>query len=152
MDEILEVAIANSKHVLDIEHLEGRLPRIYGTIFPMNLKPMTTSEFEAVVLMNWLAMDYANVNCRNKNKLPRFLPDWQEELMIKLIEYEVHCTRYWSYYTELSDMLNSLSYYRRVVENCSLIAAPVVALLLSGEDKLDYRNASRVDFGYMILQ
>ena len=69
MDEILELAIANRKCVQDIEHLEGSLPRIYGTLFPMNLKPMTTSEFEAVVLMNWLAMNYANMNCRNKNSM-----------------------------------------------------------------------------------
>ncbi|KAI3721556.1 hypothetical protein L2E82_32572 [Cichorium intybus] len=66
-DEILKVAIADSKDVLDIEHLEGSSPRIYGTIFPINLKPMTTSEFEAIVLINWSATNYANMNCRNKN-------------------------------------------------------------------------------------
>ncbi|KAI3690032.1 hypothetical protein L2E82_48007 [Cichorium intybus] len=66
-NEILETAIADSKYVLDIEHLEGSLPRIYGTIFPMNLKPMTTDGLEAIVLMNWLALIYANMNCRNKN-------------------------------------------------------------------------------------
>ena len=69
LDEIFEIAIVDSKYVQDIEHLESSLPRIYGTLFPMNLKPMTTSEFEAVVLMNWLAMNYANVNCRNKNNM-----------------------------------------------------------------------------------
>ena len=69
MDEILELAIANRKYVQDIEHLEGSLPRIYGTIFPINLKPITTSESEAVVLMNWLAMNYANMNCRYMNMM-----------------------------------------------------------------------------------
>ncbi|KAI3739372.1 hypothetical protein L2E82_29776 [Cichorium intybus] len=67
MDEISEEAIADSKYVLDIEHLESSLPRIYGTIFPMNLKPMTASEFEAIVRMNWLALNYATMNSRNKN-------------------------------------------------------------------------------------
>ncbi|KAI3751509.1 hypothetical protein L2E82_22597 [Cichorium intybus] len=69
IDEILELAIVDSKAVLDIEHLEDSLPRIYGTIFPMNLKPMTTSKSEAIVLMNWLAMNYATMNCRNKNSM-----------------------------------------------------------------------------------
>ena len=69
LDEILKEAIVDSTYVLDIEHLESILPRIYGTIFPMNLKPMTTDELETIVLMNCLAMNYANMNCRNENSM-----------------------------------------------------------------------------------
>ncbi|KAI3751870.1 hypothetical protein L2E82_22961 [Cichorium intybus] len=97
-----ELAISDSKYVLDIEHLEGSLPRIYGTIFPMNLKLMTTSEFEAIVLINWLAMNDANKKCRNKNSM--------------VLKTEV-------------EQMKTYGYYRRVVENCSLIAGQLTKTL-----------------------
>lgn len=68
MDEMLKVAIADNQYVRDIEHLEGSLLKIYGTIFfPINLKPMTTKESGVIVCMDSLATNYANMDCRNKN-------------------------------------------------------------------------------------
>ncbi|KAI3721707.1 hypothetical protein L2E82_32725 [Cichorium intybus] len=67
MDESLEVAIADGRYVWVSEHMEGCQLKIYGTVFPIDLKPMTTNEFGVIVGMDWLATNYANMNCRNKN-------------------------------------------------------------------------------------
>ncbi|KAI3768413.1 hypothetical protein L2E82_19076 [Cichorium intybus] len=62
---VLEAAIADSKYVRDTERLEGGQPRIYGIIFLINLELMTTNE--VIVHINRLAMNYANMNCKNMN-------------------------------------------------------------------------------------
>ncbi|KAI3768113.1 hypothetical protein L2E82_18545 [Cichorium intybus] len=49
IDEILEVAVADGRYVSVSEHIEGCQLKIYGTIFPINLKPMTTKEFGVIV-------------------------------------------------------------------------------------------------------
>ncbi|KAI3780620.1 hypothetical protein L2E82_10605 [Cichorium intybus] len=67
MDESLEVAIADGRYVWVSEHMEGCQLKIYGTVFPIDLKPMTTNEFGVIVGMDWLATNYANVDCRNKS-------------------------------------------------------------------------------------
>ncbi|KAI3723340.1 hypothetical protein L2E82_34842 [Cichorium intybus] len=67
MNESLEVAIADGRYVWVSEHLEDCQLKIYGTTFPIDLKPMTTNEFGVIVGMDWLATNYANMDCRNKN-------------------------------------------------------------------------------------
>ncbi|KAI3493570.1 hypothetical protein L1887_40770 [Cichorium endivia] len=67
MDESLEVAVADGRYVRVSEHIEGCQLKIYGTTFPIDLKPMTTKEFGVIVGMDWLATNYANMDCRNKN-------------------------------------------------------------------------------------
>ncbi|KAI3708785.1 hypothetical protein L2E82_38236 [Cichorium intybus] len=67
MDESLEVAIADGRYVWVSEHMEGCQLKIYGTTFPIDLKPMTTNEFGVIVGMDWLATNYVNVDCRNKS-------------------------------------------------------------------------------------
>ncbi|KAI3710291.1 hypothetical protein L2E82_40069 [Cichorium intybus] len=54
MDESLEVAIADGRYVWVSEHLEGCQLNIYGTVFPIDLKPMTTNEFGVIVGMDWV--------------------------------------------------------------------------------------------------
>ncbi|KAI3708658.1 hypothetical protein L2E82_37973 [Cichorium intybus] len=99
-DEMLEVAIAVSKYVQDIEHLEGS------------------------ILISL---------CRDGRVVKQL-----EEIVFELGSHMAECVIIWSpiLLEKKKDKLMS----------------PVLALSLSGEDKLDYRNASRVDFGYMILQ
>ncbi|KAI3723628.1 hypothetical protein L2E82_35379 [Cichorium intybus] len=67
MDESLEVAIADGRYVWVSEHLEDCQLKIYGTTFPIDLKPMTIDEFSVIVGMDWLATNYANMDCRNKS-------------------------------------------------------------------------------------
>ncbi|KAI3724358.1 hypothetical protein L2E82_36130 [Cichorium intybus] len=67
MDESLEVAVADGMYVWVSEHIEGCQLKIYGTSFLIDLKPMTTKEFGVIVGIDWLATNYANVDCRNKN-------------------------------------------------------------------------------------
>ncbi|KAI3791673.1 hypothetical protein L2E82_05534 [Cichorium intybus] len=64
MEESLEVAVADDRYVWVSEHLEGCQLKIYGTTFPIDLKPMTTNEFGVIVGMDWLATNYANMDCR----------------------------------------------------------------------------------------
>ncbi|KAI3720980.1 hypothetical protein L2E82_31980 [Cichorium intybus] len=151
-------AIADSKNVQDIEHLESSLPRIYGTIFPMNLKLMTTCKSEAMELMNWIsarlarrAYDQAGLESRScylgsvligpckdgrvvkqleeivfelgshmaecvivwspiliekkKCKLMCMYIDYREsDILETRLNMKYICTRYWSYFTELSDL------------------------------------------------
>ncbi|KAI3750829.1 hypothetical protein L2E82_21683 [Cichorium intybus] len=67
MGESLEVAIADGIYVWVSEHLEDCQLKIYGTTFHIDLKPMTTNEFGVIMGMDWLATNYANMDCRNKN-------------------------------------------------------------------------------------
>ncbi|KAI3700447.1 hypothetical protein L2E82_45076 [Cichorium intybus] len=67
MEKSLEVAVADGRYVWVSEHIEGCQLKIYETSFPIDLKPMTTKEFGVIVGMDWLATNYANVDCRNKN-------------------------------------------------------------------------------------
>ncbi|KAI3739961.1 hypothetical protein L2E82_30375 [Cichorium intybus] len=67
MDESLVVAVADGRYVWVSEHIEGCQLKIYRTTFPIDLKPMTTKECGVIVGMHWLATNYANMDCRNKN-------------------------------------------------------------------------------------
>ncbi|KAI3751987.1 hypothetical protein L2E82_23084 [Cichorium intybus] len=67
IDESLEVAMADGRYVWVSKHFEVCQLKIYETTFSIDLKPMTTKEFEVIMGMDWLATNYANMDCRNKN-------------------------------------------------------------------------------------
>ncbi|KAI3765101.1 hypothetical protein L2E82_15127 [Cichorium intybus] len=66
LNEELEVEVAGGRYVYVSEQMPGCQLEINGTIFPIDLKPITTREFEVIVGMDWLASNDAQVDCKRK--------------------------------------------------------------------------------------
>jgi len=64
--ERLAIEVADGRNVWVSEQARGCLLGINGVEFSIDLKPITTREFEVIVGMDWLAAHNAYVDCKNK--------------------------------------------------------------------------------------
>ncbi|KAI3738205.1 hypothetical protein L2E82_28228 [Cichorium intybus] len=105
MDEILEVAIAVSKYVQDIEHLEGsKLISICrdgraGKQLEEIVFELGSHMAECVIVWSPILFE------KKKDKLMCMCIDYRESDILKTRTNMMYiCTRYWSYFMEKSDM------------------------------------------------